>query len=146
MLSADIHIDDIVYICYTVKARGYGLCYCEDGPQTGCVPPVGEFPKGEERCLSMTQKERQERSKREILEAAMEEFGTRGYDAVTMEGICGGHGISKGMLYHYYPNKDALPSVLRQYQAGGDLTDMRALMETEGELLDLIFYGVIRPE
>ena len=94
----------------------------------------------------MTQKERQERSKREILEAAMEEFGTRGYDAVTMEGICGGHGISKGMLYHYYPNKDALPSVLRQYQAGGDLTDMRALMETEGELLDLIFYGVIRPE
>ena len=206
----------------------------------------------------MTQKERQERSKREILEAAMEEFGARDYDAVTMDRICGSHGISKGMLYHYYPNKDALfllcvqrtfqglqryllenrealeqqsgfgaikayfllreqyfqdhpreknifenallrppqplreqiwalrrplremnrqflwravsrmpmreglrqeavvryldsledalPSVLRQYQAGGDLTDMHTLMEMEGELLNLIFYGVIQQE
>lgn len=56
----------------------------------------------------MTQKERQERSKREILLAAMEEFGSKPYDAVTMDAICGGHGISKGMMYHYYANKDEL--------------------------------------
>ena len=56
----------------------------------------------------MTQKERQERSKREILVAAMEEFGTHDYEVVTMDSICGNHGISKGMMYHYYPNKDAL--------------------------------------
>ena len=206
----------------------------------------------------MTQTERQERSRRQILEAAMEEFGSRDYDAVTMDSICGGHGISKGMMYHYYPSRDALfllctqktfqalqrhllenrealdqqsgfgavkayfllreqyfqdhpaeknifenailrppqhlreqiwalrrplremnrqflwrvvrgmpmreglrqeavmryldsledalPNVLRQYQAGGDLTDMRTLMESEGELLDLVFYGIIRQE
>lgn len=56
----------------------------------------------------MTQKERQERSKEEIYQAAMEEFGTRGYDGVNMEHICSGHGISKGMMYHYYSSKDEL--------------------------------------
>lgn len=56
----------------------------------------------------MTQRERQERSRREIMEAAMEEFGTKEYNKVTMEGICTGHGISKGMMYHYYANKDEL--------------------------------------
>ena len=56
----------------------------------------------------MTQQERQERSKKEIFQAAMEEFGTHDYSAVTMEGICTRHGISKGMMYHYYTSKDEL--------------------------------------
>ena len=56
----------------------------------------------------MTQKERQERSREEIYQAALEEFGTYGYDKVNMERICGRHGISKGMMYHYYSNKDEL--------------------------------------
>lgn len=55
----------------------------------------------------MKQRERQERSKNEIIEAAFEEFAEKGYDATTMEGICS-HGISKGMLYHYFSNKDEL--------------------------------------
>ncbi len=37
----------------------------------------------------MTQKERQERSRKEIYQAALEEFGTYGYDKVNMERICG---------------------------------------------------------
>ena len=56
----------------------------------------------------MTQKERQERSRKAILRAALEEFGRAGFDAVTMDSICAGHGIPKGMMYHYYPNKDGL--------------------------------------
>ena len=56
----------------------------------------------------MTQKERQERSREEIYRAALEEFGTCGYDRVNMERICGNHGISKGMMYHYYSGKDEL--------------------------------------
>ena len=42
----------------------------------------------------MTQQERQERSRNEIAQAAMEEFGSY------MERICSGHGIYKGMMYH----------------------------------------------
>ena len=56
----------------------------------------------------MTQKERQERSRAEILQAAMEEFSVRDYNQVNMEGICSRHGISKGMMYHYYSSKDEL--------------------------------------
>lgn len=56
----------------------------------------------------MRQQERQERSRRMILQAAMEEFGTQNYDSVSMERICSGHGISKGMMYHYYASREVL--------------------------------------
>lgn len=56
----------------------------------------------------MTHQERQAHSRAEILQAAMEEFGTRDYNQVNMEAICKKHGISKGMMYHYYSNKDEL--------------------------------------
>lgn len=56
----------------------------------------------------MKQRERQERSKQGILCAAMQEFGENDYDKVTMESICTKHHISKGMMYHYYSNKDDL--------------------------------------
>lgn len=48
-----------------------------------------------------------ELTKDKILAAAMQEFGTNGYAASSMNNICSG-GISKGLLYHNYENKDAL--------------------------------------
>ena len=56
----------------------------------------------------MTQKERQEHSRKEILQAALDEFGTYDYAQVTVDNICARHNISKGMLYHYYAGKDDL--------------------------------------
>lgn len=56
----------------------------------------------------MLQEERQRRSKQEILHAALAEFGSHEYGEVNMENICKRHGISKGMMYHYYSNKDEL--------------------------------------
>ncbi len=56
----------------------------------------------------MTQKERQARSRQVIFQAALEEFGAADFEAVTMDGVCAKHGISKGMLYHYYAGKDEL--------------------------------------
>lgn len=56
----------------------------------------------------MTQKERQENSRKMIIRAALEEFGHADFDTVTMDSICANHGISKGMMYHYYINKDEL--------------------------------------
>ena len=54
----------------------------------------------------MTQKERQEKSRRMIREAAEAEFSACGYEAFTVDQLCAGHGISKGMLYDYYAGKD----------------------------------------
>ena len=42
------------------------------------------------------------------MQAAITEFSASGYDKVTMENICTRHGISKGMMYHYYSGKDDL--------------------------------------
>jgi len=56
----------------------------------------------------LTQEERQERSRQRILSAAMEEFGAAAYETVTMDRICANHEISKGLMYHYYTNKDEL--------------------------------------
>ena len=56
----------------------------------------------------MTQRERKQRSKEKILVAAMAEFGTKDFDAVTMDGICFAHGISKGMMYHYFSGREEL--------------------------------------
>lgn len=56
----------------------------------------------------MKQKERQERSKQAIIQAATDEFGSAGFETVTMDRICAAHGISKGMMYHYFANKDEL--------------------------------------
>ena len=56
----------------------------------------------------MKQQERQKKSKEKILQAAITEFSASGYDKVTMENICTRHGISKGMMYHYYRGKDDL--------------------------------------
>lgn len=56
----------------------------------------------------MTQEERKRRSREEIYRVALEEFGTYGYEQVTMERICTRHNISKGMMYHYYANRDQL--------------------------------------
>lgn len=56
----------------------------------------------------MKQQERQKKSKEKILQAAITEFSASGYDKVAMENICTRHGISKGMMYHYYSGKDDL--------------------------------------
>ena len=101
---------------------------------------------GRELC-GMTQKERQERSREEIYQAALEEFGTSGYDNVNMERICGNHGISKGMMYHYYSSKDALflLCVERTFAELKDYVEQHAeLLDGQDTLNDIREYFLIR--
>ena len=104
----------------------------------------------------MTQKERQERSKREILQAAMEEFGNCGYEKVTVESICSRHGISKGMMYHYYSNKDELFLLcvqktfqeLKIYvdQQAADLADQSTIDTIKNFFMIREYYFQLHPE
>lgn len=55
----------------------------------------------------MRQTERAEQTRSRILEAAMQEFGVNGYRGGTIGNIC--HtGINKGLVYHYFANRDEL--------------------------------------
>jgi AcrR family transcriptional regulator len=43
-----------------------------------------------------------------IYDAAMRLFVTRGYDAVTVEDVCGAADVAKGTFFLHFPTKDAL--------------------------------------
>ncbi len=57
----------------------------------------------------MTTRELQaEENRRKILSCALEEFGTHGYHSASTNAICRCAGLSKGLLYHYFPTKEML--------------------------------------
>ncbi|MXP64508.1 TetR/AcrR family transcriptional regulator [Roseomonas sp. M0104] len=44
----------------------------------------------------------------QILRAALEEFAERGYAGARMAAVASRAGIAKGLIYHYFPSKEAL--------------------------------------
>lgn len=56
----------------------------------------------------MKQEEKNRRSREIILASAFAEFGQQGYLGASVNTICARGHISKGLLYHYYADKDAL--------------------------------------
>ena len=53
----------------------------------------------------MKKAEKTEITKEKILNAAMTEFGTYGYDGATINQICRHYSISKGLIYHNFESK-----------------------------------------
>ncbi len=60
----------------------------------------------------MAKKIDKEKRQAELLEAAIAVFAERGYQATTMDEIAERAGVSKGMLYIYFKNKEALFSAV----------------------------------
>jgi len=56
----------------------------------------------------MKQEERNALSRAKILDAALREFSAQGYDGTSMNTICSQYSISKGIIYHYFEDKDSL--------------------------------------
>lgn len=56
----------------------------------------------------MKQEKKRALSKEKILNAAIIEFGTKTYDNASLNNICNDNNISKGLVYHYFKNKDSL--------------------------------------
>ncbi len=56
----------------------------------------------------MKQEEKNQKSRAHILEYAFAEFAEQGYLGASVNAICAAGKISKGLLYHYYADKDAL--------------------------------------
>jgi len=64
----------------------------------------------------MQQRERSERSRAQILEAALELFSHQGYRGTSIREIAEAAGISTGNLYHQFPDKETLfRTLLDQY-------------------------------
>ena len=67
----------------------------------------------------MTQDERSERSRQQILDSALKLFSQRGYGATSVRDIAEAAGLSKGNVYHHFPDKEAIFRALleRYFQA-----------------------------
>lgn len=56
----------------------------------------------------MKREEKNQQTKRRIMDAALTEFSTQGYAAGSTNTICAAQDISKGIIYHYFETKDEL--------------------------------------
>lgn len=56
----------------------------------------------------MVQEEKSQQSKEKILRAAIDEFGKKGYAGASLNTLLSSNGISKGVVYHHFKNKDQL--------------------------------------
>lgn len=64
----------------------------------------------------MNQEERSERSRGQILEAALRLFSHRGYGATSVRDIAEAAKVSKGNVYHHFPDKETIfRALLDQY-------------------------------
>lgn len=56
----------------------------------------------------MKRNEKNQKTKRKIMDSALTEFSTQGYGASSINTICSSQDLSKGIVYHYFETKDAL--------------------------------------
>lgn len=56
----------------------------------------------------MKREEKSALSKQRILDAAMEEFSLKGYEGASLNTVWAKKGISKGIIYHHFKDKDEL--------------------------------------
>ncbi len=51
-----------------------------------------------------TQQQRSEATVKAMIAAAHAQFGDRGYDATSLDDLCAAAGVTKGALYHHFPD------------------------------------------
>ena len=56
----------------------------------------------------MKRDEKKQQTRRRTLDRALSEFSEKGYGGSSVNTICAVQGISKGIVYHYFENKDQL--------------------------------------
>lgn len=56
----------------------------------------------------MNQEQRSEKSRQQILDSALELFSHRGYGAISVQTIAEKAGVSKGNIYHHFPDKETI--------------------------------------
>lgn len=56
----------------------------------------------------MKREEKNLQSRQKIITAALQEFSEKSYAEASLNTICGDGGISKGIIYHYFKDKDEL--------------------------------------
>jgi AcrR family transcriptional regulator len=77
-------------------------------PTRGRRSPAGSARALKARAGRLTQDERSERSRAQILRAALKLFSTVGYNGTSMRDIAQAARVSTGNVYHQFPDKESL--------------------------------------
>ena len=86
----------------------------------------------------MKKEEKTELTREKILNAAIIEFGTKGYEGASLNNICNDYGISKGLIYHNFKGKDEIylhcvrrcfDAITEYFQKESTDSDMHQYME-----------------
>src|SRR5215472_7034271 len=85
-------------------AGGHMVSYEEDVSRS----LGGAHEAGEEQAMPKTSAAAKEARQEQILTAAVRCFARRGYHATTIEDLVAETGLSRGVLYLYFPSKEAL--------------------------------------
>ena len=89
--------------------------------------------------------EKAEATRARLIEVAGELFGERGYDAVPIEEVLERAGVSKGALYHHFPNKEALFEAVYRYGEQQCMIEIAEVaMKEEGNPLEMLRAGCQR--
>ncbi len=86
--------------------------------------------------------------RRQILQAAVDVFGEKGYHKATIKDIARTAGIADGTIYNYFKNKqDLMMGIVTQLAAVGQLmedVDVAIQTMTPTQLLEMVFHNRLR--
>lgn len=89
--------------------------------------------------LGSMRRRRKEQRPGEIIEAALQEFGRRGFAATRLEDVAERAGVTKGTIYVYFKDKEELFKAAARGSLGSALSEVEALAANfEGSAEDLL--------
>ncbi len=86
---------------------------------------------GTDEPMPMRRRELAEWRRERILDAALQVFGSKGFDAATTRDLAAGAGVTSGLIYHYFANKEAL--LVAVIVERGFAAELRQLLSGAGE-------------
>lgn len=94
----------------------------------------------------MRQQERSERTRRKIMLASVEEFGSRSYTAASVNSICERGDLPKGLIYHYFRSKEELYLACMKEMMDGLIQRLESRLEESTEEGESAAAGVFQSQ
>ena len=88
-------------------------------------------------------RQKQDRRRSDILDAAAAVFAERGYFNASMKDIADRLGMQPGSLYHYYPSKEAALEEMCRVSAVEFCENLRAILAKDGTATDMVHEGML---
>lgn len=84
----------------------------------------------------------------EIVDAATELFYDKGFESVGIRGLAASMGVSKSLLYHYFPTKEALFDAVCDSLLDRDLSSLQTVLTNKPtkERIELLFQAILADE